>query len=152
MHLAHELGLLHRAQLDLAAAFAEVGLDHADEPDVAGECQLFERQCRDHAERLQPSVERYGEDAPEEPDRLHADLFSGTRSGPLALLRDLQDLYLMATHCDLAWTLIGQAAQGARDGDLLEVVHRCEGETAGQLRWIQTRAKAAAPQVLVVAS
>ncbi|MDP9293702.1 MAG: hypothetical protein M3O90_04620, partial [Actinomycetota bacterium] len=75
----------------------------------------------------------------------------GARSGGLGLLRDLHDLYLMATECDLAWTLVGQAAQGARDRELLDVVARCEGETAIQLKWLRTRMKQAAPQALVVA-
>ncbi len=57
----------------------------------------------------------------------------------------------MATECDLVWTLVGQAAQGARDGELLELVGRLEGETSIQLRWLQTRMKQAAPQALVVA-
>jgi hypothetical protein len=30
--------------------------------------------------------------------------------GGLGLLRDLQDLYLMTTECDITWTMIGQAA------------------------------------------
>jgi hypothetical protein len=67
------------------------------------------------------------------------------------LLRDLQDLYLMATECDITWTMVGQAAQGARDTDLVEVVKACEGETATQLKWLKTRMKQAAPQALVVA-
>ena len=37
-------------------------------------------------------------------------------------LRDMQDLYLMASACDISWTMIGQAAQGVRDRELLEVV------------------------------
>jgi hypothetical protein len=57
----------------------------------------------------------------------------------------------MATECDMAWTLVGQAAQGARDRELLAVVARCEGETATQLKWLRTRMKEAAPQALVVA-
>jgi hypothetical protein len=152
VYLAHYLGLLHRSQLDLAKAFRQVATDHRDEPDVFHECHLLAGQCEDHAERLKPFVERYGEDAPEEPDRLHAELFSGTRRGPLGLLRDLHDLYLMAAECDISWTMIGQAAQGARDVELLDVVHRCEEETAIQQRWLTTRMKQAAPQVLVVAS
>jgi hypothetical protein len=51
----------------------------------------------------------------------------------------------------MAWTLVGQAAQGARDRELLAVVARCEGETAIQLKWLRTRMKEAAPQALVVA-
>jgi hypothetical protein len=151
VHLAHYLGLLHKAQVELAAAFREVGEAHADESDVFHMCGKLAAECDRHAERLAPFAERYGEDAPSEPDRLHSELFRGTREGGLGLLRDLHDLYLMATECDIAWTLVGQAAQGARDGELLEVVQGCEGETAIQLKWILTRMKEAAPQALVVA-
>lgn len=152
MLLAHYLGLLHRSQLDLAKAFHHVGTDHREEPDVFHECRLMASQCENHAEQLKPFVERYGEEADDEPDRLHSELFAGTRSGPLGLLRDLHDLYLMGCECDISWTLIGQAAQGARDSDLLSVVHRCEGQTSIQLLWLTTRMKQAAPQALVVAS
>jgi hypothetical protein len=151
VHLAHYLGLLHRSQLDLAQAFREVGSAHADEADVAHICERLARQCDDHAEQLAPFAGRYGEEAPDEPDRLHAELFSGTRSGGLGLLRDLHDLYLMACHCDMAWTVVGQAAQGARDRELLATVASCEAETATQLKWLRTRMKQAAPQALVVA-
>ncbi|MGH6914729.1 MAG: hypothetical protein ACREH3_13605, partial [Geminicoccales bacterium] len=89
--------------------------------------------------------------AEDEPERLHSELFAGTRGGPLGLLRDLHDLYLMACECDICWTLVGQAAQGARDRDLSEVVERCEGETAIKIKWLETRMKQAAPQALVVA-
>jgi hypothetical protein len=51
----------------------------------------------------------------------------------------------------MAWTLAGQAAQGARDRELLEVVQDSEGETEIQLKWLRTRLKQAAPQALVVA-
>jgi hypothetical protein len=151
VHLAHYLGLLHRSELNLAAAFREVGEGHADEADVSHMCAKLATRCDDHAVRLGPFAARYGEDAPSEPDRLHSELFRGSRSGGLGLLRDLHDLYLMATECDLAWTLVGQAAQGARDRELLAVVTRCEGETAIQLKWLRTRMKEAAPQALVVA-
>ena len=152
MHLPHYLGLLHRAQVDLAKAFREVAEGHADETDVFHLCSKLARQCDAHAERLASFVERYGEDAPDEPDRLHSEIFGGSRSGGLGLLRDLQDLYLMAAECDITWTVVGQAAQGLRDAELLGVVEGCEGETAMQLRWLRTRMKEAAPQALLVAS
>jgi hypothetical protein len=82
---------------------------------------------------------------------LHSELFRGTRTGGIGLLRDLQDVYLMAAECDICWTVVGQAAYGARDRDLLEVVRTCEGETAIQLKWLRTRMKQVAPQALVVA-
>ena len=46
----------------------------------------------------------------------------------------------------------GSYAEGARDRELLEVVETCEGETATQTKWLKTRMKQAAPQVLLVAS
>ena len=152
MHLAHYLGLLHKAQIDLGKAFREVGQGHPEEPDVLQICEKLAKQCDNHAEQLEPFAARYGEDAPDEPDRLYSELFNGTRSGGLGLRRDLHDLYLMACECDISWTLVGQAAQGARDEQLLEVVQGCESETATQLKWLQTRMKQAAPQALVVAT
>jgi hypothetical protein len=151
VHLAHYLGLLHRAQLTLADAFRQVASAHADEPDIEHLCRQQAGRCEQHAARLEPFARRYAEDAPDEPERLHSVLFRGTRTGGLALLRDLQDLYLMAAECDVCWTVVGQAAQGARDRDLLEVVTACEGETALQLAWLRSRMKQAAPQALVVA-
>ncbi|GLI02289.1 hypothetical protein [Phytohabitans aurantiacus] len=151
MHLAHYLGLLHRAQGNLAEAFRRVGEAHGDEPDVALLCEQQAQVCDRHSERLSPFAERYSEEAPDEPDRLHSELFRGTRTGGIGLLRDLQDLYLMAAECDICWTVVGQAAQGVRDRDLLGVVTTCERETTIQLQWLRTRMKQAAPQALVVA-
>jgi hypothetical protein len=151
MQLAHYLGLLHHAETQLGAAFRHVADAHGDEVDVVHTCQRLALECDRHAEQLQPFAERYGEQADDEPERLRSELFTGARDGPLGLLRDLHDLYLMATECDIAWTLIAQAAQGARDTDLLATVQACEGETTVQLKWLKTRMKQAAPQTLVVA-
>jgi len=151
VQLAHYLGLLHAAQVRLAEAFREVRAGHADEADVFHLCERLAAQCDAHAEQLAPFARRYGEAADDEPERLHSAIFQGARDGPLGLLRDLQDLYLMAAECDIAWTVVGQAAQGIRDGDLVAVVQLCEGETAMQVKWIRSRMKEAAPQALVVA-
>jgi hypothetical protein len=101
MHLTHYLGLLHRAQVNLADAFRQVAAAHAEEPDVDHLCQTLAKQCDGHAEQLEPFARRYREEAPDEPDRLHSELFRGTRTGGIGLLRDLQDLYLMAAECDI---------------------------------------------------
>jgi hypothetical protein len=151
VQLAHYLGLLHKAEADLGEAFRQVGEGHAEEADVFVIANKLAKECDEHAERLKPFVDRYGQDAPSEPDRLYSQLFAGTRSGGLGLLRDLHDLYLMACECDIAWTLVGQAAHGLRDTELLGVVEDCESETALQLKWLKTRTKQAAPQALVVA-
>jgi hypothetical protein len=152
MHLANYLGYLHTAELNLAEGFRKVADGHAEEADVYHTCNTLAKQCETHAEQLKSFVDRYGEEAPVEPNRLYHDLFDETRSGGLGLLRDLHDLYLMASTCDISWTMIGQAAQGARDRELLEVVNACDGQTATQIKWLRTRMKQAAPQALLVAS
>jgi hypothetical protein len=133
MRLAHYLGLLEAAQERLAVAFRDVGGGHRDEADVFHMCERLAAQCDAHAERLGPFARRYGEEADDEPERLHSAIFQGPREGGLGLLRDLQDLYLMAAECQITWTVVGQAAQGLRDTELSEVVQASEQETAMQL-------------------
>jgi len=152
VHLANYLGYLHRAELNLAGGFRKVAESHAAEADVYHTCNTLAKQCETHAEQLEPFVNRYGEERPEEPENLYHELFGETRSGGLGLLRDLHDLYLMANACDISWTMIGQAAQGTRDRELLETVEACERQTATQIKWLKTRMKQAAPQALLVAS
>jgi hypothetical protein len=151
MNLAHYLGFLHKSQVDLGGAFREVADVHPDDAAVFHTARRLAGQCDDHADRLQPFLERYGEDAPLEPDRLYSELFSGTREGPIGLLRDLHDLYIMVAEVDMSWTVVAQAAQGVRDSELLEVVQGCEQETATQLDWVRTQMQQAAPQALVAA-
>lgn len=152
MHLANYLEYLRKAETNLAEGFRKIGSGHKEEVDVFHTADTLAGQCEAHARKLAPFIEVYGAERTAEPDRLYHELFAGTRSGGLGLLRDLQDLYVMASACDIAWTMIGQAAQGARDGDLLGVVETCEVQTAVQLRWLRTRMKQAAPQALLVAS
>ena len=151
MQLAVYVGMVHRAEETLATAFRQVEKGHVDESDVAHMCHTLATWCDDHVERLRPVADRYGEMGVEEPERLHADGLSSTRTGPVGLLRDLQDLYLLATLVDSSWLLITQAAQGARDPELLDVAQHCEQETGRQLTWLTTRMKVAAPQALLVA-
>jgi hypothetical protein len=152
MHLATYLGLLHSSLTTLADAFREVGQGHGGEPDVWHTCQVLAARVDRQAEALAPVVRRYGEHRENEPERLHATGLQSTRSGPVGLLRDLQDLYTLASLTDITWTVVGQAAQGLRDRELLDVVGSCEQDTARQLTWLRTRIKQAAPQALIAAS
>jgi len=74
------------------------------------------------------------------------------RSGGLGFLRDLHELYALCSFLDITWTMVGQAARGLADAELLQVVGQCESQTSLQLRWLATRMKVAAPQALIVAS
>ena len=151
MQLVHYLSLLSISENKLADAFRAVADAHKEEVEVRRTGTRLAAQCREHAGRLQPFVDRYRQEADDDPANLHGDLFHGPRDGPLGMLRDLHDLYLMAAECDIVWTLIGQAAQGARDRELFDVITSCEGQTKIQLRWLETQLRQAAPQVLVVA-
>ena len=151
MHLSSYLGLLETGCATLARSYRQVAEGHPAEADVHRICEQFAVQCDRHEERLKPFTARYGSHPSGEPERLHADGLSSTRSGGLGLLRDLHDLYLLASYLDMAWMVVGQAAKGARDQELISAVAHCEEETASQRRWLMTRLKAAAPQALLAA-
>ncbi|WP_166027389.1 hypothetical protein [Streptomyces chilikensis] len=152
MHLATYIGLQHTASRTLAASFRQVAEGHAGEPDVHSLCHTLAAASDGHVDRLAPVAERYGEQREDEPERLHAEGLSRTRSGGVGLLRDLQDLYVLASFVDITWTVLGQAAQGTRDRELLDVVEKCTSDTQRQLKWLNTRIKQAAPQALIASA
>jgi hypothetical protein len=83
--------------------------------------------------------------------KLYSELFQGPRSGSIALLRDLHDLWLLATEARICWTLLLQAAQALRDKDLIETCMQNRQESDRQIAWLETRSKQAAPQTLIAA-
>jgi hypothetical protein len=68
----------------------------------------------------------------------------------LVLLHDLRQLFLAASDCEIAWTIVGQCAKAARDEELEEIFIKSFDEVAAQLRWIKTKIKLAAPQAITV--
>lgn len=149
MHVAIYLGLICDAERTLAASLRTVADGHAAEADVHHLGHQLAAQCDAHAEALAPLVQRYGSQPDDEPERLAAQGLSQVRTGPVGLLRDLQDLYLLAGFVDITWTLLGQAGSAARDTDILHIVGTCEKQTATQLAWLRTRLTQAAPQALI---
>ncbi|TQL68016.1 hypothetical protein FB381_1905 [Nocardioides albertanoniae] len=150
-HLATYVGLADHSEQTLASALRSVAEGHAEEADVFHTCHLLAGWSEEHRRRLAPVVERYGEEDVEEPERLHHDGLAQVRSGPVGLLRDLQELYVLGAMVETTWTVVIQGAQGLRDTDLLEVATSCSTQTARQLSWFNTRMKVAAPQALIVA-
>lgn len=155
-HLATYVALLHRAEQTLADSFRTVGQGHAKHPDVLFTCQTLAQMSEEHVRRLTPVAERYGEQARgddvQEPERLHADGLASVRSGPVGLLRDLQDLHVLGTLVQTTWTVVHQAAQGLRDEELRHAAQAANADTSRQLSWLNTRMKAAAPQALIVSA
>jgi hypothetical protein len=151
-HLATYVALADRSEQTLADSFRAVGQGHAQHPDVLFTCQTLAGMSDDHVRRLAPMAQRYGEDNEvAEPERLHAAGLAEVRSGPVGLLRDLQDLYVLASLVQTTWTVVAQGARGLRDDDLLAVAEAANKDTSRQLAWLNTRMKVAAPQALIVA-
>jgi hypothetical protein len=151
VHLATYLDLLDEGSGALADSLRAVAEGHAAEADVHHTAHQLAAKYDAHRERLRPFVERYEDHPGGPPERLHAEPVTETRSGGVGLLRDLLDVYLLATYLQQAWTLVGQAAKGNRDAELVTVVDGCSAEVAVVLTWLETRMKAAAPQALLVA-
>ncbi len=151
-HLSIYVGLADRSEQVLAMSLRTVAAGHAHVSDVFHTCLLLADLSDEHREKLKPIATRYGEDQVDEPDRLHAEALPEFRPGDVGLLRDLQDLHLLATLVQTTWTAVLQAAQGLRDRQLIEVATAAQGDTSRQLAWLLTRMKEAAPQALIATS
>ncbi|MGW5260421.1 hypothetical protein ACWEQG_05590 [Microbispora sp. NPDC004025] len=144
---AFEAPRLETASFD-AGALDAGGFDAGGFDAAALETADLQRVVRAAAER-----ERAGVDAADPGTARRARVTPGRGGGDgggLVLLRDLHGLYLLATECDLSWSVLEQAARGLRDDDLLDLTRHCAPETAVHLLWLRTRMREAAPQVLAV--
>ena len=154
MHLAHYLGLLHRAQTELANAFREVADAHRDEADVFHACERARAAVRPSTPSgCAPFAQRYGEEASRRAGAAAlASCSSGTRTGGIGLLRDLHDLYLMAGRVRHGLDAHrpgrpGRARRRAARGRRSAAKARPRSSSPG----CAARMKQAAPQALVVA-
>lgn len=151
MHIGRYIDLVYQTERNLATAFRKVSEAHGDEPDVYQSCQLLARWSDELGEEMEPFMASYKPENDKEPDRLTQTLLKDTRKGGMALLRDLHDLYLVATEVQICCTILKQAADGLRDKNLTAICEEVERQTKRQLKWLLTRMKAAAPQTLIVA-
>ncbi|MCV7419333.1 hypothetical protein H7K45_02155 [Mycobacterium yunnanensis] len=150
-HLATYVGLADHSEKTLANSLRTVAAGHARHADVFHTCHTLAGWSDEHRRDLEPVVERYGEqDDLDEPERLRANGLSCVRDGEIGLLRDLQDLHVLATLVQTTWTVIAQGAMGLRDHQLLDIARRSNAHTSRQLTWLNTRMKQAAPQALIV--
>jgi hypothetical protein len=153
-HLATYVALADHCESILAESFRTVAEGHRESPDLYHMCHTLAQMNVEHRELLGPVRARYGEqssrDGLEEPERLRPEGLAGARAGEVGLLRDLQDLHALATLTQTTWTVIGQAGQGLRDRELLDITSSASKDVARQLTWLNTRMKQVAPQALIV--
>lgn len=152
MHVGNYLGLLDASEQQLVEALLRVADHHGDEPDIYQTCQLVASWSQEAIASLKPLIERYSEEKSDEPERLTQVLFAGPRTGSLALIRDLHDLWLLASEVQLCLGVLDQAAKALRDPELEAFCQQFTGQTKRQLAWLHSRIQQAAPQALVVAT
>ena len=145
------IDLVHRTEEDLVKAFKKVAKAHGDEVDVYQTCMLLATWSQKLADELEGFVDKFKKEKDKEPDRLSDTLLKDVRKGSMALLRDLQDLYLIASEVEVCCVILKQGATGLHDKDLLSACEEVERQTKRQLSWLLTRMKSAAPQTLIVA-
>lgn len=151
MHIGNYIEMVHKSEKDLAEALHMVAKEHGDEPDVKEMCELLASWSEELVQRIKPFAAKYGEEKNNEPDRLMRSLFTKPRTGSMGLLRDLQDLWLMASEGEVSCIILRQAASALHDKELIEVCNETEKKSKRQAAWLLTRMKSAAPQTLIVA-
>jgi hypothetical protein len=151
MHIGRYIDLVYRTEQDLAKAFRKVAKAHGDEPDVFQTCQMLAKWSDALAKEIESFVAKYKDEKDKEPDYLTKLLLKDTRKGGMALLRDLHDLYLIASEVQVCCIILKQGADGLRDKELTATCEEVERQTKRQQGWLLTRMKAAAPQTLIVA-
>jgi hypothetical protein len=148
--IAQYLGLAMSTERALADAFVLVGIRHATEPEMRNAARLHSNWCNGHLDVLGHAAARYGAEGTRQGERLRWGLFRGRRLGGFGLLRDLHDLFTLATSVHACWMVLLQAAREVRDAHLEKACRACEAETRRQISWLETKLRQAAPQALTV--
>ncbi|MEV0237267.1 hypothetical protein [Nonomuraea sp. NPDC050786] len=149
---------LHRSENELAHVLLRMSERHKSDHETYHVARDLASWCHDHVRALAEAGKEYGLDLDPSPagdpsmvERLRekAAEWLGRRPEPgLLLLADFRHLYLAASGVSLDWELLAQAAQGAKERDLIELARRCHPQTLRQLRWANARLKESAPQAL----
>ena len=150
---------LHRSENELAAQLLAVSDRHKADHEVFHVARDLAVWSQDHVREIARIGQKYDLELDPEPagdptalqkirqevsDRL------GRRSAPaLMLLRDLRSIYMDASGVFVDWELVGQAAQGVRDRELLDVTQQCRPQTMRQAKWANAQLKEKATQILV---
>jgi hypothetical protein len=149
MFIANYVELIVRNETVLRDSLLKVASRHHLEPDIKETCTRLAAWSDIHLRNLHPIHDRLSIAADNEPERVEKGLFHGMRKGGIGLLRDLHDLYILATEVHLTYEILKQASQALHDKELEEFCVGSMKETVRQLSWIETRIKQASPQVLV---
>lgn len=162
--LGAALAQLHESETELARAFRRAARRQAADHGTHYPCRTLAQQCDQRARRVRALAQRHGRNIPEPHSarllgaaagnvrQKFSELAARRPSSGLLLLGDLRHLHLKAQAADVNWLMLGQAAQAVRDQALLDDATELHAEVAVQIKWIRTRLKEVAPQVLAFGS
>lgn len=155
-HLAAFVALAQQVEMHLGQSMRTVGrAEHADAGIWSG-CLTCAALSAENLESLAPAIDRYAVprwgSGVDEPSGFWVEPLVVARSGPVGLLRDLQDLALLTCLAQSTWTVIDQAAKALEDDGLQATCEAALARNHQQSAWLTTALKTAAPQVLLVAS
>lgn len=148
---------LHRSERKLAHQLNVMAARHRTDQEVYHVAHDLASWSRNHLRDLAEHGRHYGLRLSANPRTSALTGFLQTRiSGMLRkrpepgllLLADLRRIHRLAAGASVDWELLGQAAQAAKDEDLLELTSRCHPETLRQMRWANAMLKQLSPQVL----
>ncbi|MEU8137907.1 hypothetical protein [Streptodolium elevatio] len=151
------LRALHRGEGDLARALVTAAEHHRNEHEFHHVATDVARWSREHVRRLAAVAADCGLDLGDAPEaagllparrREEPDVTGHHAEPGLLLLRDLRDLHLHAAENSLHWEMLAQAAQAAREQQLLALATACHPQTLRQMRWTNTMIKTLAPQTI----
>jgi hypothetical protein len=153
MHIESYLEMVYDSEKELSEAFMKVAKHHQSEPDIYFTCQLLSSWSKEQSEKIMAQEKRYAKFVrkSKEPERLRQTLFKEPRKGSLAMIRDLQDLWLLTKEVEIGCSILLQAAAALRDMELKETCENLDQMNKRQSEWLETRIKQAAPEILVVA-
>ncbi|OWT65841.1 molybdopterin oxidoreductase family protein [Candidimonas nitroreducens] len=149
-HIADYIGLLQASEERLAHGWEKLCASHPLAPDIGAQGALFLGWSRDNAAAIQAYAGKYGERLEGEPEALDQALLIQRRATAFGLLRDLQDLWLMANESTVSAAVLAQGARALGDHDLQRALQDIEARNERQRAWLLTRIRQAAPQTLAV--
>lgn len=150
---------LHRSENELAHLLLRMSERHKPDHELYHVARDLVGWCHDHVRELATIGRDYGVELDPSPagdsdlvERLRetAAEWLGRHPEPsLLMLADLRHVYRVASGVSLDWELLAQAAQGAKQRELLALAQRCHPETLRQVRWANGKLKESATQPLV---
>jgi hypothetical protein len=155
----HAIEKVGEAEAVLAEALESLAVRHAAEADVAqlahtlaskalSRIRLLEEPARSYDAHLPHHEETRLSDLEQAMTSQSSEVLAHTQMPALLLLDDLEEVYLRAQAAEIAWIVLQQGARACRDASLVDVVLHAHEEGETTAKWLRTRIKVTAPQVL----